>query len=271
MGQPLILIHGMWCNNSHMMRLDSLFSARTYDCHRPTLPAHEAGAGQADAVAAVSIRAYVQHILDYIAAQNFSQPPVIVGHSMGGLIAQLVAAQIPAAALVLLTPASPAGINALVPKVLPFGFSIFSKPGFWKRSQELTPERARRYVLNGLHSSHQDKITSSFLCESGRAISEIAFWWADGQHSTRVDAAAIQCPVYVVSAGRDSLTPASVVKKVANRYANSTYRHWPDRCHWVIDDLDTEDMVYEIDGWLRPVLQRLNRIATPLPRVSRAS
>lgn len=271
MGQPLILIHGMWCNSSHLTRLDSLFSARTYDCHRPSLPHHQPVAGQAEAVAALSISMYVQHILDYIAAQNFTQLPVILGHSMGGLIAQLVAAQIPVAALVLLTPASPAGINALVPKVLPFGFSIFSKPRFWKRPQELTPERARRYVVNGLHSSHQEKIISSFVHESGRAISEIAFWWADGQHSTRVDAAAIQCPVYVLSAGRDSLTPASVVKKVAARYASSTYRHWPERCHWVIDDLDTEDMVYEIDGWLRPVLQRLNRVTTPLPRVSRAS
>ena len=81
----------------------------------------------------------------------------------------------------------------------------------------------------------------------------------------------MKCPVYVVGAGRDGLTPARVVKKIANRYALSTYRHWPERGHWVIDDLDTEDMVYEIDGWLRPILQRLNRIATPLPRVSRAS
>lgn len=271
MGQPLILIHGMWCNSTHLARLDALFSARTYDCHRPTLPAHEAGAGQADAVAALSIRDYVQSVKDYIAAQGFEQPPVLVGHSMGGLIAQRLAAQIPTAALVLLTPAAPAGINALHPRILPLAWSMFARSGFWKRAYRLTPEQARKHAVNGLHITQQEKIIKSMLHESGRAASEMGFWWADGARSTAVNAAAVKCPVYVVSAGRDALTPASVVKNVANRYAQSTYRHWPERGHWVIDDLDTEDMVYEIDGWLRPVLQRLHRTATPLPRVSRAS
>lgn len=270
MGTPVILIHGMWCNTRHLARLDELFSARTYQCHRPSLPHHEPVAGQAEAVAALSISAYVQHILDYIAARQFTQQPVIVGHSMGGLIAQLVAAQIPAAALVLLTPASPAGINAVVPKVLPWSLPILSRPGFWKRAHQLKPERARRFAVNGLHTTHQEKLINSLVYESGRVLSEIAFWWADRQHATRVDAASIQCPVYVLSAGRDALTPASVVKKVAARYANSTYRYWPERSHWVIDDLDTEDMVHEIDGWLRPILQRLNRTPKALPKVTRA-
>ena len=269
MGTPLVLIHGMWCNGEHMARLDQLFSARTYDCRRLTLPAHTPGPGQAGAVAALSIRDYVKAAKDFVAAQNFTQPPVLVGHSMGGLIAQILATQMWPAALVLLTPASPRGINALHPKVLPVGLPLFSRFAFWKRAHQPTPERARRYVVNGLHSSHQERIIASLVQESGRAASEIVFWWADGQRSTEVDAAAMQCPVYVVSAGRDFLTPASVVKKVASRYANATYRHWRDRGHWVIDDLDTEDMVHEIDGWLRPILQRLQRSPTTLRSVTR--
>ncbi len=271
MGTPLVLIHGMWCNSTHLTRLNDLFSARTYDCRRLTLPEHAPVAGQADAVAALSMLAYAEATKDFIAAQNFSQPPVLVGHSMGGLIAQIVATQIQPAALVLLTPAAPRGINAIVPKIFGFSLPILARPGFWKRAHILTPERARRYAVNGLHVSHQEKIINSLVYESGRALSEMAFWWADNQRATEVKPAAVQCPVYVVSAGKDLLTPAGTVKKVAARYANATLRHWPERSHWVIDDLDTEDMVYEIDGWLRPILQRLNRVPTILPSVSRAS
>lgn len=271
MGQPVVLIHGMWCNAQHLARLDELFSARTYDCHRPSLPAHEPAPAQADAVAIRSISEYAQHIQSYIAAQHFSQPPVLVGHSMGGLVAQLVAAKIPTAALVLLTPASPAGINAVVPRVIRWSLPLLLRWGFWRRALTLSPERARRYAVNGLHSSHQEKIIASLVHESGRCLSEIAFWWADRRRATRVDSNAVQCPVYVLSAGQDWLTPTGVVKQVAARYANASYRHWPERSHWVIDDLDTEDMVREIDGWLRPILQRLNRSAAALPRVSRAS
>lgn len=271
MGQPLVLIHGMWCNTRHLARLDELFSARTYDCHRPSLPHHEPSAGQADAVASLSLNEYVQHLKSYIAAQHFAQPPVLVGHSMGGLLAQRLAAEIPTAALVLLTPASPAGINAVVPKVIRWSLPFLLRFGFWKRACQLTPERARRYAVNGLHTTHQEKLISSLVYESGRVLSEIAFWWADAAKVTRVDAARVKCPVYVVSAGHDWLTPTSVVKKVAARYANSTHRYWPERNHWVIDDLDTEDMVHEIDGWLRPILQRLYRVAVPLAKVTRAN
>lgn len=267
MGYPLVLIHGMWCTAEHLAKVDELLSARGYDCRRLTLPAHQAGPQQAEQVAALSIRDYVRATCEFVRAQNFSQPPVLLGHSMGGLIAQLAAAELGPAALVLLTPAAPAGINSLAPEVLPVGLPIFSRWGFWKKPHRLTPERLRRYATNGLHFSYQDKLVSSLVYESGRAISEIVFWWADAGQATRLPDGAVRCPVYVVSAGADKLTPASVVRKVAARYPGATHRHWPGRSHWVIDDLDTEDMVHEIDGWLRPILRRATREPGKVARV----
>lgn len=269
MGHPLVLIHGMWCTPEHLGKVQSLFAARGYDCHSPRLPAHLPGPGQADEVAAVSIREYSQSVLDFIRERGFNEPPILVGHSMGGLIAQRVAAEIRVAALVLLTPAAPAGINSVVPQVLPFALPVFLRWGFWKKSHRLSPERLRRYAANGLHFSYQDKLIASLLSESGRALSEIACWWADPGQAARVPAAAVRCPVYVVSAGQDRLTPASVVRKIAARYPGATHRHWPDRSHWVIDDLDTDDMVHEIDGWLRPILTRASREPTKLARIPR--
>ena len=255
---------------SHLARLQSLFAARTYDCHTLTLPAHTPSPTQADEVAALSLRDYAEHVEREIAARQFSQPPVLVGHSMGGLIAQLVASRVRPAALVLLTPAPPAGINTLHPRVLPTAWPIFARWAFWKRAHRISAERLRRYGVNGLHAAQQEKIAASLVHESGRAVSELAFWWADAARSTRVEPAGVPCPVYVVIAGEDWLTPASVVKKVAARYADATHRHWPGRSHWVIDDQDTEDMVYEIDGWLRPILQRRQRAPVTLPKVTRA-
>lgn len=265
MGAPIVLIHGMWCHGGLLSRLDDLFSARTYQCHRPTLPAHTAGAGQAQAVAALPISDYVQAVKRYIAEQNFAEPPVLIGHSMGGLIAQIVASQIPTAALVLLTPASPRGINALHPRTVRAFFTTLFRFGFWKRPHKPSAEQVRRYAVNGLHAQQQEKIISSLVFESGRMLCEIAFWWADSRKSTQVNAAAVKCPVYVVSAGQDWLTPPGIVKKVAAHFDNATLRHWPERSHWVIDDIDTEDMVREIDGWLRPVLQKARRPAHTFP------
>jgi pimeloyl-ACP methyl ester carboxylesterase len=246
----------MWCNASHLARVANLLKARTYDCHALTLPGHEPGAGQADAVAALSMKSYVDAVVGFIQGQQFQQPPVLIGHSMGGLLAQMAATQTDVAALVLLTPAAPAGIPAITLKMLPLALHIFGRPRFWKRAHTLPPERARRSAVNGLLPQHQERIINSLQAESGKAASEMGLWWADAARTTAVSAAAISCPVYTVSAGQDHLTPESVVRKVAARYANSTLRHWPERSHWVIDDADTEEMVHEIDGWLRPVLKR---------------
>lgn len=267
MGHPVVLIHGMWCTAVHLAKVHDLLVARGYDCRSMTLPAHEAGPGQAEAVGALSINDYVQAALAFIREQNFSQPPILLGHSMGGLIAQRVAAEMQAAALVLLTPAAPAGINSISPEILPWSLPLLSRWGFWRKATQLSPDHLRRYAANGLHFSYQDKLLPTLVYESGRALSEIAFWWADGGHASRVPVGAVRCPVYVVSAGQDKLTPASVVRKVAARYAGSTHRHWPERGHWVIDDLDTEDMVHEIDGWLRPILTRATREPIKVARV----
>lgn len=265
MGTPVVLIHGMWCRGEHLSRMAALLTARTYDCRPFTLPAHDIPevAAQEAAVAALSIDDYVTAAERFIAAQGFSRPPVLLGHSMGGLIAQKLASRIEAAALVLLTPAAPAGIHAVTPGMLPIAWDLFARPRFWKRACRIRPEHARRVAVNGLLPQHQERLLTTLVAESGRAASEMAFWWADGRHATAVEANRVRCPVYVVSAGRDGLTPPSVVRRVAARYAQSTLRHWPERGHWVIDDADTEEMVHEIDGWLRPILQRQQRAAAP--------
>lgn len=259
MGAPVVIIHGMWCQGAHLARLAALLSSRTYDCRVLTLPAHTPGGDQPRAVAALSITDYVEAAARFVDEQGFDQPPVVIGHSMGGLIAQLLAARRAVAALVLLTPAAPAGIHAVTLGMLGLAWHLFARPGFWKRAHRLSPEQVRCVAANGLSAAQQDKLIPTLVSESGRAASEIAFWWADAGRATRVEGSSVHVPVYVVSAGQDRLAPASVVRKVAARYRQVTLRHWPARGHWVIDDADTEEMVHEIDGWLRPVLRRAAR------------
>ncbi len=257
MGHPVVLIHGMWCSPLHLKLLASQLTVRGYDCHLPCLPMHQPTPTQADDVAALSISNYADSVRAYIEERAFSQPPVLLGHSMGGLIAQILASRIPAAALVLLTPAAPWGIHALTPAVMQVGLPIFCRWGFWRKSHTLSRARLLGNAMNAHTEQAALKLLPTLLAESGRAATEMGLWWSDLRRATAVPASSVRCPVYVVSAGQDRLTPASVVRKVALRYANSTLRIWPERDHWVIDDADTEDMVHEIDGWLRPVLKRL--------------
>jgi pimeloyl-ACP methyl ester carboxylesterase len=210
-----------------------------------------------------SLKDYLDFLEQYIRDQDFRSPPILIGHSMGGLLAQQLATRIPVFALVLLTPVAPWGINASGLGNLPSYASVLGKWGFWRRPHKFSREQAAAYAYNGMSPDRQKVCYERMVHESGRAAYEIGLWWADWAKTSAVDASAVRCPVYVVSCGADRLTPAFAVRKVAGLYPQAAHRHYPERGHWVIDDEETEEMIHGVCGWLRPLEQRAARGQKP--------
>jgi len=250
MARPIVLIHGMWCTAANFDRLVEGLKPRGHACFVPTLPAHEVGVAHPE-VGAISLRGYLSFLEDYVRRQNFAEPPILVGHSMGGLLAQQLAARIQPFALVLLTPAWPSGVWGLRWANFVSFFRIVTRWARWRRPQKLSFHRAVASAFNGVPRDRHVKLYDALVEESGRAAFEIALWQLDGKGASRVDASAIKCPVYVVSSGHDRLTPVASVRKVAALYPQASLRHYPDRGHWVLDDVDTEEMAAEIANWLQ--------------------
>ena len=250
MARPIILIHGMWCNDATLANLKAVFVARGHAVHTPNLPFHQPGKTQLQ-VGALSVSDYRAFLETYIRQQNFPQPPILIGHSMGGLLAQQLAATVKPFALVLLTPASGRGILALSLSNIFAFIKVLLSWGWWRTAHKPSPERARTSLYNGVAPAHQDRIYKLLCAESGRAVFEIGFWPLDRARATAVDHTAVQCPVFVVSAGKDKLTPPGVVQKVADRYPGAAHRYYAERSHWVIDDEDTERMANDIASWLQ--------------------
>lgn len=109
---PVLFVHGMghgaWCFAEHW--LDAT-AARGYPAYAVSLRGH-GGSGGAKRLGRSTIRDYVHDVLQ--TAVSLPAPPVLVGHSMGGLIVQLVLERYPAPAGVLLAPAPlHSGLRAL--------------------------------------------------------------------------------------------------------------------------------------------------------------
>lgn len=250
MARPIVLIHGMWCTGANYARMVETLKARGHACHTPTLPAHEVGAAHPE-VGPKSLKEYVAFLEDYVRAQNFAEPPILVGHSMGGLLAQQLAARIQPFALVLLTTAAPSGIFGLRWSNIVSFMPVVLRWGWWKRPQKFGFAWAQARAFNGVPPEKHRALYDGLVEESGRAVLEIGFWLLDGGGAAKLDHAAIRCPVYVVSSGADRLTPAAVVRKVGALYPQASLRHYPDRGHWVLDDTDTDEMTAEVANWIQ--------------------
>lgn len=256
MTTPIVLVHGAWCTAANWQRVISILTPRGYRCYAPTLPAHEATADQPLKVRKQGLHDYRRALLADLDAQGFDQPPVIIGHSMGALLAQQLASQVRPLAMVLLAPLEPAGLmrcsalraGALTPWLGAALRGRAYKPGY---------EQAARALFNTIGADRRRPLHETLVHEPARVALQLGFWSGSRARET-VDGG--NCPVYIVSAGRDRLAPAASARVLAQRYPAAALRHYPQRGHWLIDDDETEEMMHGICGWLRPLEQRFAQL-----------
>ena len=154
---PLLLIHGMWAKPRLWQHMLTTFEGAGYDVLNPPLPFHdiEPEAPPPTGLGACSLNDYVTFLVEQ--ASKCETTPIIIGHSMGGLIAQLVATRINPPALILLSPAPAAGLFGAYPSVLRTMGALTLNWGYWK-SPTLLSERAARYgIFNNVGPSETEE------------------------------------------------------------------------------------------------------------------
>lgn len=254
MAETILLIHGMWGGPWNWANYRSVLEGHGYRCVAATLPYHDM-----DPRAAPDPRLGTTGLLDYAAAlegelKQLRTKPILIGHSMGGLLAQILAARRLARAVVLLTPAAPAGIFAVAPSVIHSFWSIQTTWAFWRRPVRPTFGEATYSMLHLLPEAERRAIYDRLVYESGRAVFEIGYWFFDATGASRVDASKVTCPVLVVAGTHDRITPAWAVRQIARKYgAVSTYREFERHAHWVLGEPGWEEVAGYVVDWLGEV------------------
>lgn len=171
--------------------------------------------------------------------------PIVFGHSMGGLIAQKLAEEGMARALVLLSPAPPRGINLLTKRLL--RRQLKHLPAML-RSRRVVPRWGdmRDLVLNRVPEAEQRTIFERFVPESGRAGREMSLG------AIRVSPERIRehgCPVLVVTSDEDRLIPPRVAQRVAARYRAPVFMA-RGHGHLMLQEPGWKETASFIAGWL---------------------
>ncbi|MFZ5610324.1 MAG: alpha/beta hydrolase [Pseudomonadota bacterium] len=254
---PLLLIHGMWASPRLWRHMTPAFSAAGHEVLAPALPGHEATPGDPapDGLGTLSLSDYVEALLAQ--AAKFTRPPVVIGHSMGGLLAQLVAAKLRPPALVLLSPAPAAGMFALYPSALRTLSGVMLKWEYWKKPTLLGAKAARYGIFNGVPEAEAKAEIAALIHDSGRALFEIANWFVDRRRAAQVDYGEIDCPALIMVGDQDRITPTGVARQTARRLQGRVrYREIADHGHWIVGEAMGPQVARDILAFLGALASR---------------
>ncbi len=233
MTKPQILaIHGMW---SVPAVFDLLRAALAPVGYTVTAADFKAGAIQrAGSLAQVGLADYVASLADL--AARLPEPPILLGHSMGGLLAQLLAVKIQPRALILLATA-PANGAAKAPSwsSTRATWSVLRQWGFWRQETRLSRSDALYGVYNHVSAAEAADSIAQLVPDSGRVLAQIAFSAFDKARAAEVDYSQITCPTLVLCGEHDRITPPAISRATARRIAGPVaYQEVDDIGHWLV-------------------------------------
>ena len=223
------MIHGGFCGGWAFDGFAAPFRAAGHAVSAPDLPGHAAGLPR-EAAAGLSMADYAAAVAATVAAQ--SAPPILIGHSMGGLVSLLAAAQAKVAGVILLAPSAPWGVGGSSMEEAVSAVSLYALGPYWAQAIEPDYTSFRRYGVDRLERSERRAIFDRMRPESGRALFETLNWWLDPFMTTLVRSAQIAAPILALAGGRDVIHPPATVRETAKRIG-ARLQILPEMSHWL--------------------------------------
>ena len=251
MRPPLVLLHGMWSQPAAFSRLRASLEAEGWETHAPALPFHDRDPSlpPPEGLGRITIEDYVQSLAGVIA--RLGRPPVLIGHSMGGMLAQILAARLPHAALALLATAPTASAQVLAFAPLRALWGVVTDWGWWEAPTRIAPEPARWGIYNGLPDEVGTAEIAALTWDSGRVLAEMIRPSLSLTGATRIDLARLTRPALLVTGTADRIIPPAVSLKTARLLGGPIdYQELPGAGHWLFHGEAQARMTARLLGWL---------------------
>lgn len=247
MSAPVLMIHGMCCTGEVWHNFRGYFEARGHAVFTPTLrPDARIREPEVGLLGKLGLHDYLDQLADEIRSieQRTGQQPAVIGHSMGGLLAQLIAERNLARAAVFISPTSPVGARSRIDRVFWAGVRLAFALRLHPRVIRPGGRFVNDVVLNAADGAARERALAGFVAESGRAFRDFA--------TCAIDEAKIRIPVLTVAAKRDRLVPARAVRLTAAKYApvGGAFLEYGAHGHWLYDEPGWEKPAADIHEWL---------------------
>jgi pimeloyl-ACP methyl ester carboxylesterase len=242
---PILLVPGAFCGGwvweGNFMEF---FRAAGFEVQALTFPSHIANGLSRQRL---GLETAIRHLTAAISA--LPQPPILIAHSLGGLIALEAAKRVPVAATALLSPVPPDGVLRSMTML-----GRRSPIGAIKMLMLAIDGRVNKYASApiGIYSDTSDPASVAVFSKKLRGESLLALSQAIVR---RHDPSQVRIPLHFYGAKGDYIIPASEVERVAKMH-KAPFTIYPGMSHTFQQEREWRAVAKDIEKWL--VSLRLN-------------
>ncbi|MGW7612403.1 alpha/beta hydrolase [Streptomyces sp. NPDC054766] len=247
---PVVLIHGLWLLPSSWDRWATLFEAAGYAPLSPGWPDDPDTVEEAAAHPEVLANKSVGQVADHYSAviELLDRKPAVIGHSFGGLLAQIVAGRGLAAATVAIDAAPFRGVLPLPVSALRSSLPVLGNPANRHRAVPLTFEQFRYAFANAVGEEEARQLHDTYAVPApGTPLFQAATANFNPWTEARVDVQnPDRGPLLIVSGEKDHTVPHAIsfaaYKRQLHNPGLTEFTEIPDRGHSLTIDHGWRDV-----------------------------
>jgi non-heme chloroperoxidase len=217
---PVVFIHGLWLLPSSWDRWAALFAEAGYAPLTPGWPDDPATVAEAKEHPEVFAHKTVGQVADHYGEVigQLKKKPVVIGHSFGGLLAQIMAGRGLAAASVAIDPAPFRGVLPLPVSALRSAAPVLHNPVNWNRAVPLTYDQFRYGFANAVSEDEAKQLYDQFAVPApGAPLFQAATANFNPWTEVKVDSKnPKRGPLLIISGEKDHTVPWAI--------ANASYK-----------------------------------------------
>ena len=162
--QPIVFVHGLWLLPSSWDRWATFFEEAGFTALTPGWPDDPSTVDEANANPDVFANKTIGQVADHVAQiiRGLQRKPAIIGHSFGGLLAQILAGRGLSLATVAIDPAPFRGVLPLPLSALRSSFPVLGDPANRHRAVPLTYEQFRFAFANAVSEEEAKQLYEEF-------------------------------------------------------------------------------------------------------------
>ncbi len=254
--KTIVFIHGLWMHRSSWQLWMDFFNQHGYQTINPPWPGDSATVAESRANPAPIANRGVTEIADSYASviATLNEPPILIGHSFGGLLTQVILGRGIAAAGIAIDPAPMKGVWQLPFSALKASLPVLSNPFNLKKAVSLTFNQFRFGFANAIPEAEAKELYDKWTIPApARPLFQAATASFAGVETKVNTGNTTRGPLLITGGEKDNIAPPVMGKASAKKYNASVvtdFKLFEGRGHSLIIDHGWKEIAEYSLAWL---------------------